>query len=70
METTSYRYHTGLIFGMETLTVFTRVRSIIVTIFGTCSHRYGIVSFQGISCQNEQKKIWYVNKFETLPNKE
>ena len=34
METISYPYHTGLIFGMEKLTVFTRVQSIIVPVVG------------------------------------
>ena len=64
----SYHYRTGLIFGTEKLTVHTgpvRYR----TSFGTCSHGYGIVSFWSISRQNKQKKICYVNKFQTLPNK-
>ena len=54
-ETISYRYRTGMIFGTEKLTVHTgpvRYR----TSFGTCSHGYGIVSFQSISRQNKQKK--------------
>ena len=55
-EMTSYHYHSSLIFGTEKLTVFTWVQSIIVPVFGTCSHRYDIVSFQSISSQNEQKK--------------
>ena len=63
--TISYRYRTGLIFGKEKLTVNTglvRYR----TSFGTSS-----LLFRSISLQNKQKKIWYVNKFQTLPpNKE
>ena len=65
----SYRYRTGLIFGTETLIVHTgavRYR----TSFGTCSHGYAIVLFRSISHQNKQKKIWYLNKFLILPNKE
>ena len=64
---TSYSYRTGLIFGTEKLTVHTglvRYR----TSFGTCSHRYAIVPLHSISRQNKQKKMWHVNKFQTLLN--
>ena len=37
--------------------------------YRTSSQGYSIVSFRSISLQNKQKKIWYVNKFQTLPNK-
>ena len=70
---TRERYRTVIVpvrfFGMEKLTIHTGPVHY-HTSFGTYSHGYTMVPLRSISRRNRQKKIRYVNKFQTLPNKE
>ena len=63
------RYHTVIVpvwFLERKSWLFTLVRSVIVPVLGPVHCGYAFVPFRSISRQKKQKKIWYVNKFQTL----
>ena len=64
----SSRYRMGLIFGMEKLTVDTGPICY-RTSFRICSHGNDTVSFRSILHTHKQKKICYIDKFQTLLTK-